>query len=222
MMLLCFVVSPGDRRQTLNVPVTSHLAHSSRRSAGGQAVSRRQQVSHTVRQPVNPIQPQVGLLYLLCITWLGLALVSIWLRSDRREYSAVTTDQTIHWLQSVALLSCTDMRRHRDVTDYLVASHIVPWCQMRVERGELSVTTAVQQETACCWPAWVNRCPLAVMLVRNPAVSSLPLAFHAHCLSWNPAMLSRGWARAIQARRHHPHSMTDTATPIINDLLASV
>jgi len=56
------VFSPVTRRQTSNVtanPGTAQSGHSSRRSAGAQSTSRRQQMAHAVRQPVNSIQPQV-------------------------------------------------------------------------------------------------------------------------------------------------------------------
>ena len=60
-----FVVSPVTRRQTSHVtahPGSAQLGHSSRRSAAGQSTSRRQQVAHAMRHPVNPIQPQVSLI----------------------------------------------------------------------------------------------------------------------------------------------------------------
>ena len=69
-VVVIFVFSPGNRRQSSNVTTAAsdaaHSSHNSRRSTGGQAaVSRRQQVSHTVRQAVNSIQPQVSLDLLL-------------------------------------------------------------------------------------------------------------------------------------------------------------
>jgi len=65
--VLIYVVSPGNRRQTSNVsanPGITHSAHGSRRSAAGQTISCRQQVSHSMRQPVTSSQPQVALMYI--------------------------------------------------------------------------------------------------------------------------------------------------------------